>query len=393
MIKIGNPFSQYAKKVLLCGSGELGKEVAIELIRLGIEVIAVDRYANAPAMLVAQKSYVISMLDREALREVILTEKPDYIVPEVEAIATDLLLELEAEGFNIVPNAKAVSMTMNRECIRRLAAEECQVPTSEYYFASSLEELQEACHKVQFPCVVKPIMSSSGRGQSYLKSEEDIAPAWDYACQGARGDGQRVIIEGFVEFDYEITLLTLRAVNGIQFLAPIGHRQEKGDYQESWQPQMMTERALERAKEIALKITDSLGGYGIYGVELFVKGDEVIFNEVSPRPHDTGMVTMISQNLSEFALHVRAFLGLPITNIDLFYPSASKAIVLEGNYQEYALANWEEVLSEEGLDFRFFGKPEVNGHRRVGVLLASAEDCPSALDKLNLAHKQLRLHS
>ncbi len=390
MLSIGNPFSKSAKKALLCGSGELGKEVAIELVRLGIEVIAIDRYENAPAMLVAQRSYVLSMLDKEALRAIILKEKPDYIIPEVEAIATELLLELENEGYNIIPNAKAVAMTMNREEIRRLASEVCKVRTSNYCFASSLEELQEACQKIQFPCVVKPIMSSSGKGQTYLKKEEDISSAWDYACQGCRGKSQRVIVEGFVDFDFEITLLTVRAINGVKILAPIGHRQEQGDYRESWQPQEMSSIALAKAKEIALKITQELGGYGLYGVELFIKGDEVIFNEVSPRPHDTGMVTMISQNLSEFALHTRALLGLPIPEVELLSPSASKAIVVEGNTAEYSLGNLEQVL-EDGLDFRFFGKPEIRGQRRVGVLLAKGEDCKSALEKVNTAYDKLAI--
>ena len=381
MVKIGTPLSPCATKVVLCGSGELGKEFVIELQRYGVEVIALDKYPNAPAMQVAHRSYVVSMLDGARLREIIEKEKPDYIVPEVEAIATTTLMELEKEGYHVIPTAKATYLTMNREGIRRLAAEELNIPTSPYRFASDFEEFSEAVKTIGMPCVVKPIMSSSGHGQSVIRKEEDIQHSWDYAQEGGRAGAGKVIVEGFVDFDYEITQLTVRHINGTSFCEPIGHIQVDGDYRESWQPQQMTSSAKEKAREIARKITDALGGRGIFGVELFIKGDDVIFSEVSPRPHDTGMVTMISQDQSQFALHARAVLGLPIPNITFHGPSASRAIVVEGDSNQLQLGNLDQVLSQPDTQMRFFGKPEVHGHRRMAVLLARGASVEEARSK------------
>ena len=390
MVKIGTPMTSVGKKALLCGSGELGKEVAIELQRYGIEVIACDRYPNAPAMHVANKSYTLSMLDGERLREIIETEKPEYIIPEVEAIATQTLVELESEGYSVTPTAKAAWLTMNREGIRRLAAEELGLPTSFYRFAETKEEYLAAIAEVGIPCVVKPIMSSSGHGQSTVKSEADIEKSWTIAQEGGRAGAGRVIVERFVDFDYEITMLTVRHSAGTTILEPIGHHQVDGDYRESWQPQPMSELAKERAKEIAHKITGALGGYGIFGVEMFIKGDEVIFSEVSPRPHDTGMVTMISQDLSEFSLHARAVLGLPIPSVRFFGASASKAIVVEGDSDKVVFENLNEVVAEEGVQIRLFGKPEVKGHRRFGVILTTDETIEKALEKAERAYAKLK---
>lgn len=381
MPTIGTPFSSTATKVLLCGSGELGKEVVIALQRLGVEVIACDRYDNAPAMQVADRSYVFSMLDGDELRRVITKEKPDYIVPEIEAIATSTLVELEADGFNVVPTAKAAQLTMNREGIRTLAAETLGLPTSAYRFADTYEDFKNAVSEIGVPCIVKPIMSSSGKGQSMVKSEADIDRAWQYAQEGGRAGAGRVIIEGFVNFDYEITLLTIRHRDGTSFCAPIGHRQEDGDYQESWQPQAMSPKALTRSQEVAKAVTDALGGRGLFGVELFIKGDDVWFSEVSPRPHDTGMVTLISQDLSEFDLHARAFLGLPIPLIRQRGPSASAVILVEGNSTTTTFSNLGAALSEVDTDLRLFGKPEVAGKRRMGVALARDESTASARAK------------
>ena len=391
MVKIGTVFSPIGKKALLCGSGELGKEIAIELQRYGIEVVALDRYRDAPAMQVAHRSYEVSMLDGKKLREIIEKEKPDYIIPEIEAIATDTLLELEQEGYHVVPTANATRLTMNREGIRRLAAEELGLPTSPYRFASNETEFVQAVHEIGIPCVVKPVMSSSGHGQSVIRSEEDIQEAWYISQHGGRAGEGRVIVEGFVPFDYEITQLTVRHVGGTSFLEPIGHYQEDGDYRESWQPQPMSPALLAQAHDIAKKITDALGGWGIFGVELFIKGDQVIFSEVSPRPHDTGMVTMISQDLSQFALHVRAILGLPIPNIAFHGPSASRAIVVEGDTDKVVFGNLDEVLSEEGVQMRIFGKPEVVGHRRLGVILATADTVEEARAKADRAYKKLKV--
>lgn len=390
-MKIGSVFTPVGKKALLCGSGELGKEVAIELQRYGVEVIAVDKYANAPAMQVAHRSHVLSMLDGEALRKVIEQERPDYIIPEVEAIATDTLVELEKEGYHVVPTAQAAYLTMNREGIRRLAAEDLGLTTSPYAFASNEEEFIEAVKKIGMPCVVKPIMSSSGHGQSVIRSQEDIEKAWKTAQEGGRAGAGRVIVEGFVKFDYEITLLTVRHCAGTTFLAPIGHVQVDGDYRESWQPQAMSSQAMEQAQNIAQKITDALGGYGIFGVEMFVCQDKVLFSEVSPRPHDTGMVTMISQDQSEFTLHVRALLGLPIPNIQLYAPSASRAIVVEGDSDKVVFDNLEQVLEESGVQIRIFGKPEVKGHRRMGVILATAASTEEARAKAERAYQKLQI--
>ncbi|MEC7547671.1 MAG: formate-dependent phosphoribosylglycinamide formyltransferase [Pseudomonadota bacterium] len=388
MTVIGTPFSPTATRVLLCGAGELGKEVAIELQRLGCEVIAVDRYANAPAMQVADRSHVISMLDGDALRTVIEKEKPALIVPEIEAIATDTLAELESEGFNVVPTARATQLTMNREGIRRLAAEELNVPTSSYQFAASEEEYNAAVEAIGLPCLVKPIMSSSGKGQSFVRSGDQIKAAWDYAQEGGRAGKGKVIVEGFVDFDFEITLLTIRHDDGTgnivtSFCEPIGHRQEDGDYQESWQPQEMTASALQKAKDIAEKVTSELGGKGLFGVELFVKGDEVIFSEVSPRPHDTGLVTLISQDLSEFALHARAILGLPIPNIVQTGPSASSVLLVSGDSSNMQYGNLSAALRRINTQIRLFGKPEVAGKRRLGVALARDESVDSARETAN----------
>ena len=391
MTTLGTPLRPSATKVMMLGSGELGKEVVIELQRLGVEVIAVDRYENAPAQQVAHRAYTISMLDGEALAKLIEQEKPDYIVPEVEAIATATLVELEQAGYNVIPTAKATQLTMNREGIRRLAAEELGLKTSPYRFVDNFSDFQQAIAEIGIPCVVKPIMSSSGHGQSIIKSDEQIEQAWQYAQEGGRAGGGRVIVEGFIKFDYEITQLTVRHVGGTSFLAPIGHRQENGDYRESWQPQAMSALAQKRAQETAEKITTALGGRGIFGVELFVCGDEIIFNEVSPRPHDTGMVTMTSQELSQFALHARAILGLPIPEIYQISPAASKAIVVEGKSDNVRFANLEKVLSEAGVNLRLFGKGEVNGHRRLGVILARDESTEKALTKAERAYQQLEI--
>lgn len=392
MAKIGTTFTKLGKKAVLCGSGELGKEVAIELQRYGVEVVALDKYANAPAMHVAHSNHVFPMLDGDKLKSVILEEKPDYIIPEIEAIATDKLVELEAEGFNVIPTAKATKLTMNREGIRRLAAETLGLPTSPYRFAQTREEFDKALEEIGFPCVVKPVMSSSGHGQSVAKSAADADRSWQISQEGGRAGSGRVIVEGFVDFDYEITLLTVRHCGGTTFLKPIGHHQVDGDYRESWQPQPMTPQAIEKAEQIAKAITDALGGYGIFGVEMFIKGDEVIFSEVSPRPHDTGMVTMISQDMSEFALHARAILGLPIPEVKFYGASASKAIVVEGNTKEYEFDNLEKVLEEPGVQIRIFGKPEVVGHRRLGVILATADTVEQALAKAERAYAKLKVN-
>lgn len=379
------------RKALLLGSGELGKEVAIELQRMGVEVVACDKYAQAPAMQVAHRSHVFSMLDAVKLREVIEQERPDHIIPEIEAIATPELVELEKEGFKVTPTARAARLTMNREGIRRLAAEELGVATSPYRFASTREEFDRAVREIGIPCVVKPVMSSSGHGQSTIKSEADIDAAWREAQEGGRAGAGRVIVEGFVDFDYDITLLTVRSCSGTTYCEPIGHHQVNGDYRESWQPQPMSATAIEQARAIAKKVTDALGGYGIFGVELFIKGDKVIFSEVSPRPHDTGMVTMISQDLSEFGLHARALLGLPVPSIRFYGPSASKAIVVEGDTDTVEFDNLEEVLAEEGVQMRIFGKPEVRGHRRMGVILATADTVDEALAKAERAYAKLKV--
>jgi len=380
-MSLGTPFSSTAKRVLLCGGGELGKELVIELKRLGVEVIVLDRYQNSPAMQVADRSYVVSMLDGDALRTIIEKEQPHLIVPEIEAIATDTLVALENEGFTVIPSAKATQLTMNREGIRRLAAEELAIPTSNYQFASTETAYQQAIATIGFPCVIKPIMSSSGKGQSVVKSAADIDGAWQYAQEGGRSGAGKVIIEGFVDFDYEITLLTIRHKDGTSFCEAIGHVQENGDYQQSWQPQAMNPKALATSKDIATKVTDALGGLGLFGVELFIKGDEVYFSEVSPRPHDTGMVTMISQDLSEFALHARAILGLPIPNIHFHGPSASSVILVTGESSKVQFGNLAEALSDTNTDLRLFGKPEVSGTRRMGVTLARAANVELAIKK------------
>ena len=391
MANIGTTFTKSGKKAVLCGSGELGKEVAIELQRYGVEVVALDKYENAPAMHIAHKSHVLSMLDGEALKAVIKEENPDYIIPEIEAIATDKLIELEKEGYNVIPTANATLLTMNREGIRRLAAETLGLPTSPYRFAQTREEFDKAVEEIGIPCVVKPVMSSSGHGQSTIKRAEDIDKAWTISQEGGRAGSGKVIVEGFVTFDYEITLLTVRHCAGTTFLQPVGHHQVDGDYRESWQPQAMSEDAIGKAEAIAKAITDALGGYGIFGVELFIKGDDVIFSEVSPRPHDTGMVTMISQDMSEFSLHARAILGLPIPDVKFYGPSASKAIVVEGNTKEYEFCNLEKVLEEPGVQIRFFGKPEIAGHRRVGVILATDDSVAGAISKAERAYSKLEV--
>ncbi|MEZ6960255.1 MULTISPECIES: formate-dependent phosphoribosylglycinamide formyltransferase [unclassified Aeromonas] len=371
-----------ATRALLLGSGELGKEVAIELQRFGIEVIAADRYANAPAMQVAHHARVLDMLDGAALRDLVAEVKPDLIIPEIEAIATDTLALLEQEGVKVVPNARATQLTMNREGIRRLAAEELGLPTSPYRFAQSREEFDAAVHAIGLPCVVKPVMSSSGKGQSVLRDLARLEESWTYAQEGGRAGRGKVIVEGFVPFEYEITLLTVRAVDGIHFCDPIGHRQEDGDYRESWQPQQMSELALARSKEVAAKVVEALGGYGLFGVELFIRGDEVWFSEVSPRPHDTGMVTLISQDLSEFALHVRAILGLPIGTITQYGPSASAVVLREGHSQDIRYQGIGEALAlVPGAQLRLFGKPEIAGRRRLGVALARAKQCSEAVEQ------------
>lgn len=389
MSKIGSKWTPRARKAMLLGSGELGKEVAIELQRMGVEVVACDKYANAPAMQVADKALVFNMLDPVALRENIEREKPDHIIPEVEAIATPVLVELEKEGYNVTPTANAAFLTMNREGIRRLAAEELGVTTSPYRFASDFEEFKDAVKAVGIPCVIKPIMSSSGHGQSVIKSEADIENSWRIAQEGGRAGAGRVIVEGFVDFDYEITMLTVRSIAGTAYCEPIGHIQIDGDYRYSWQPQAMSPEAKAKAQEIAKKVTDALGGYGIFGVELFIKGDNVIFSEVSPRPHDTGMVTMISQDLSEFALHARALLGLPVPEIRFLGPSASRAVVVEGDTTCIEMCNLETVLEEPGTQMRIFGKPEIHGHRRMGVILATADNVEEARAKAERAYDKL----
>ena len=366
---------------MMLGCGELGKEVVIELQRLGVEVIGVDRYENAPGMQVAHRSHTINMLDGNALREVIELEKPDLIVPEIEAIATPTLLDLESEGFRVIPTARAARLTMDREGIRLLAAESLNVRTSPYCFAENQSEYDEAIEKIGMPCVVKPTMSSSGKGQSTVRSKEDALASWEYAKSGARGDADKVIIEGFVDFDYEITLLTVQHINGCSFCDPIGHRQEGGDYQESWQPQPMSENAIKECQRIAELVTSELGGYGIFGVEFFIKGDDVYFSEVSPRPHDTGMVTLISQDLSQFALHARAILGLPVSNIRTRGPAASSVILVEGQSKSVTFKNLEKALTEEDTQIRLFGKPEVNGERRMGVALALSDNIKNARSK------------
>ncbi len=384
MLTIGTALRTGATRVMLLGSGELGKEVAIECQRLGLEVIAVDRYADAPAMQVAHRSHVINMLDGDALKQVIESERPDFIVPEIEAIATSMLVELEKQGHNVVPSAEATRLTMNREGIRRLAAETLQLPTSTYQFADDEASFRQAVDAIGYPCIIKPVMSSSGKGQSLIRRAEQLQTAWDYAQQGGRAGGGRVIVEGLVKFDFEITLLTISAVDGIHFCAPIGHRQEDGDYRESWQPQQMTELALQRAKEIAEKVVKALGGKGLFGVELFVCGDDVIFSEVSPRPHDTGMVTLISQDLSEFALHVRAFLGLPVGNIRQFGPSASAVILPELTSSNVTFSGLENALTGYN-QVRLFGKPEISGKRRLGVALAIADNVEDAVEQAKQA--------
>ncbi|WP_187600854.1 phosphoribosylglycinamide formyltransferase 2 [Vibrio cholerae] len=381
-----------ATRVLLLGSGELGKEVAIECQRLGLEVIACDRYADAPAMQVAHRSHVFDMLDADALQQVIDLEKPHFVVPEIEAIATSKLVELEAQGLNVVPTANATRLTMNREGIRRLAAEELGLPTSAYQFADSYESFAAAVENIGLPCICKPVMSSSGKGQSVIRTPEQIEAAWQYAQQGGRSGAGRVIVEGFVDFDYEITLLTVRAVDGVHFCAPIGHRQEDGDYRESWQPQVMSENAIKAAEYVAEQVVNALGGYGLFGVELFVKGDKVIFNEVSPRPHDTGMVTLISQELSEFALHVRAFTCLPIGQIVQYGPSASAAILGQGQSQNIQFSGLDDALSIPHTQVRLFGKPDIAGRRRLGVALSRGKTTQEATDRAIECAKAVKIH-
>lgn len=389
MSKIGTIGKPEGRKALLLGSGELGKEVAIELQRFGVEVIACDSYAGAPAMQIAHRSHVFNMLDAAELRRIIELEKPDHIIPEVEAIATPVLVELEKEGYHVTPTARAAWLTMNREGIRRLAAEELGVKTSPYRFASDRAEFDAAIAEIGLACVVKPVMSSSGHGQSVIKNADDIDEAWRISQEGGRAGAGRVIVEGFVDFDYEITLLTVRSVSGTVFCEPVGHIQVDGDYRESWQPQPMSAPAIAKAREIARKVTDALGGYGIFGVEMFVKGDEVIFSEVSPRPHDTGMVTMISQDLSEFGLHARALLGLPIPELRFYGPSASRAIVIEADSDNIVMDNLDKVLEEPGTSMRIFGKPRVKGHRRMGVILATADSLEEARAKARRAYDKL----
>ncbi len=391
MAKIGSVMTPVGRKALLLGSGELGKEVAVELQRLGVEVIACDKYPNAPAMQVAHRSYVFNMLDGERMREIVEKEKPDHIIPEIEAIATPMLVELEKEGYHVTPTARAAFLTMNREGIRRLAAEELGLPTSPYRFASTYDEFKNAITEIGLPVVVKPVMSSSGHGQSTVREEKDIEAAWHEAQEGGRAGAGRVIVEGFVDFDYEITLLTVRSITGTVFCEPIGHIQINGDYRYSWQPQPMSAQALKEAQAAAEKITTALGGYGIFGVELFVKGDHVIFSEVSPRPHDTGMVTMISQDMSEFALHARALLGLPVPEIRFLGPSASRAVVVEGDTDKVVFGNLEKVLAEPGTQLRIFGKPEIHGHRRMGVILATADTVDAAREKAERAYNALEV--
>lgn len=392
MAKIGSVMTPVGRKALLLGSGELGKEVALELQRYNVEVVACDKYPNAPAMQVAHRSHVFNMLDGDELRRIIELEQPDHIIPEVEAIATPVLCQLEKEGFHVTPTAEAALLTMNREGIRRLAAETLGLKTSPYKFASTYEEFCDAVSTVGIPCVIKPIMSSSGHGQSMIKKAEDIEKSWKIAQEGGRAGAGRVIVEGFVDFDYEITLLTVRSISGTTYCQPIGHIQVDGDYRYSWQPQPMTDEALLKAQETAKAVTDALGGFGIFGVELFIKGNEVIFSEVSPRPHDTGMVTMISQDLSEFGLHARALLGLPVPAIRFYGPSASRAIVVEGDTDKIEMDNLEDVLSEPGVQIRIFGKPEIKGHRRMGVILATADSVEEARNKAERAYNKLKIN-
>ncbi|WP_339026081.1 formate-dependent phosphoribosylglycinamide formyltransferase [Leclercia pneumoniae] len=390
MTRLGTALRPAATRVMLLGSGELGKEVAIECQRLGIEVIAVDRYPDAPAMHLAHRSHVINMLDGDALRALIAKEKPHFVVPEIEAIATDTLLALETEGQRVVPCARAAKLTMNREGIRRLAAEELAIPTSSYRFADSKEAFLQAVNEIGYPCIIKPVMSSSGKGQSFIRTAEQLDAAWDYAQQGGRAGAGRVIVEGVVKFDFEITLLTVSAVDGVHFCDPIGHRQEDGDYRESWQPQQMSPLALERAQEIARKTVLALGGYGLFGVELFVCGDEVIFSEVSPRPHDTGMVTLISQDLSEFALHVRAFLGLPVGGIRQYGPAASAVILPQLTSQNVIFDRLDDAFGA-GLQLRLFGKPDIDGSRRLGVALATGETLGDAVTRAKAAASAVKV--
>lgn len=390
-IQIGTPLSPSATRVMLLGSGELGKEVAIELQRLGVEVIAVDSYANAPAMQVAHRAHIVNMLDGGALRTLIETEKPHLIVPEVEAIATDTLAELEAEGFNVIPTARATQLTMNREGIRRLAAETLGLATSPYQFAATQEEFEVAVETIGAPCVVKPIMSSSGKGQSVIREAADIQKAWEYAQEGGRAGKGKVIVEGFIDFDYEITLLTVRHRDGTSFCLPIGHLQVDGDYRESWQPQAMSDAALKASQHIATEVTNALGGYGLFGVELFIKGDEAIFSEVSPRPHDTGLVTLISQDISEFALHARAILGLPVPNIHQHGPAASCPVVVEGDSTQVAFGGLEEALAAPDTQIRLFGKPEVHGKRRMAVALARGATVEEARQKAVAAMASIKV--
>ncbi|SIR28499.1 formate-dependent phosphoribosylglycinamide formyltransferase [Shewanella morhuae] len=378
---IGTPYTEGARRAMLLGCGELGKEVAIELQRLGVEVIGVDRYANAPAMQVAHRSHVINMLDANALRAVIELEKPHLVIPEIEAIATQTLVEMEAQGVNIIPTARATKLTMDREGIRRLAAETLGLPTSPYFFCDTEAEFNQAISKIGLPCVVKPVMSSSGKGQSVIRDVAQNHKAWQYAQEGGRAGGGRIIVEGFIAFDYEITLLTISAVNGIHFCAPIGHRQEDGDYRESWQPQAMSAEVLAKSQTIASKVVENLGGYGLFGVELFIKGNDVYFSEVSPRPHDTGLVTLISQDLSEFALHVRAILGLPIPNIHQHGPSASAVILAEGTSSNIRYQGIAAALEAVNTQLRLFAKPDIDGRRRLGVALARDIDIDSAISK------------
>ncbi|EPD0967245.1 formate-dependent phosphoribosylglycinamide formyltransferase [Vibrio vulnificus] len=387
----GTATRESATRVLLLGSGELGKEVAIECQRLGLEVIACDRYPDAPAMQVAHRSYVFDMLDASELEKVIAAEQPAFVVPEIEAIATDKLVELEEQGLNVVPSAKATKLTMNREGIRRLAAEELGLTTSPYRFADNYQQFVEAVEAVSIPCVVKPVMSSSGKGQSVIKSPADIEKAWQYAQEGGRTGAGRVIVEGFIDFDYEITLLTVRAVDGVHFCAPIGHRQEDGDYRESWQPQKMSENAIKAAEYTAEQVVNALGGYGLFGVELFVKGDKVIFNEVSPRPHDTGLVTLISQEMSEFALHVRAFTGMPVNKITQYGPCASAAILGNGQSENIRFDGMSDALEQPQTQLRLFGKPDINGRRRLGVVLTRRSSTEKAVDAAIESAKKIKV--
>lgn len=387
----GTATAKNSTRVLLLGSGELGKEVAIECQRLGLEVIACDRYENAPAMQVAHRSYTLDMLDGQALEEIIAKEQPDYVVPEIEAIATDTLVKLEAKGLNVVPTANATKLTMNREGIRRLAAEELELTTSPYRFADNYEEFAAAVEAVGIPCVCKPVMSSSGKGQSVIKTPQDVEKAWDYAQEGGRTGAGRVIVEGFIDFDYEITLLTVRAVDGVHFCAPIGHRQEDGDYRESWQPQAMSDKALEAAQDAAGKVVNALGGFGIFGVELFIKGDTVIFNEVSPRPHDTGLVTLMSQDSSEFALHVRAFTGMPIAGITQYGPAASAVVLGQGTSTNIQFDGLAEALAQPQTQVRLFGKPDIDGRRRLGVAITRRDTIEQAIEDAVASAAQVKV--